>query len=132
MQVAMRDMRTCAHEVIVGLLRAVLGQAPLALPSYNFLRKPASDFGWDWGPAFAPIGLGGVTLVGDQGIEMLGADLLPRAHCTGNTPRCTKAIRAQELLQGRLLANAGQGWWPQRLSDGIPGCERACENQQAG
>ena len=52
------------------LIRRLLGvltaddslQAPRALPHYNFLRKAASDFGWDWGPAFAPAGLGSVSL----------------------------------------------------------------------
>ena len=52
-------------------------QAPRAVPHFNFLRKPASDFGWDWGPAFAPAGLGGVTLAGDQGLEILGVRPLP-------------------------------------------------------
>ena len=37
-------------------------QAPRAVPHYNLLRKPALDFGWDWGPAFAAAGLGSVYI----------------------------------------------------------------------
>ena len=30
-------------------------------PSHrNFVRKAGSDFGWDWGPAFVPAGIGGM------------------------------------------------------------------------
>ena len=32
-----------------------------SLPGYNFIRKAASDFGWDWGPAFAPAGISGAV-----------------------------------------------------------------------
>ncbi len=31
--------------------------------SRNFIRKPGSDFGWDWGPAFIPCGLGKIQLL---------------------------------------------------------------------
>ena len=31
--------------------------APGAFPHFSFLRKPASDWGWDWGPAIAPSGI---------------------------------------------------------------------------
>jgi beta-mannosidase len=41
---------------------------------YNFLRKPASDFGWDWGPAYAPSGVyGAVDLVGYSAGVLTGA-----------------------------------------------------------
>ena len=36
---------------------------PGGMSYYNYLRKPASDFGWDWGPAFTPSGLYGTVEV---------------------------------------------------------------------
>lgn len=44
---------------------------------YNFIRKPASDFGWDWGPAFSPSGVyGNITL------EAYSAAYLTGQPCT--------------------------------------------------
>lgn len=43
------------------------------IPHYNFLRKPPADFGWDWGPAFAPAGIyGGVLLVSYDTVYITG------------------------------------------------------------
>ena len=48
-------------------------QLPHVTPHYNFLRKPPADFGWDWGPTFAPAGIyGGVVLVGHDSVYILG------------------------------------------------------------
>ncbi|KAI8475070.1 MAG: glycoside hydrolase superfamily, partial [Monoraphidium minutum] len=47
--------------------------APGAWDVFNFLRKPASDFGWDWGPAFGAAGLSGA-------VELIAFD---RALLTG-------------------------------------------------
>ena len=44
------------------------------LPHWNFLRKTASDFGWDWGPAFAASGIyGGVQLKAYSAAHMTGS-----------------------------------------------------------
>ena len=43
---------------------------------FNWLRKPASDFGWDWGPAFAPAGIyGDVQLVGYSDAHLVGCNV---------------------------------------------------------
>ena len=37
-------------------------------PSHrNFIRKPPSDFGWDWGPSFLPTGITGSVSLHDDG-----------------------------------------------------------------
>jgi len=51
-------------------------QAPGAMPHYNFLRKTASDFGWDWGPAFAAAGLGNVSIEGCKGARIISMPCL--------------------------------------------------------
>ncbi len=38
-------------------------QAPGAFGHFAFIRKPASDLGWDWGPALAPAGVHGDVLL---------------------------------------------------------------------
>ena len=45
-----------------------------ALPDWNHVRKAASDFGWDWGPAFAPVGVAvGVSLEVHSSARLVGA-----------------------------------------------------------
>ena len=45
---------------------------------YNFIRKPGSDFGWDWGPSFAPQGIyGGVRLHAYSCAQLTGMPLQP-------------------------------------------------------
>lgn len=55
-------------------LTSAYGPQDAQIGPYNFLRKTASDYGWDWGPAFVPSGINGpITVV---------AYSLP--HLTGN------------------------------------------------
>jgi hypothetical protein len=53
-------------------------QGPGMLPNLNFLRKPACDFGWDWGPAFAPAGISGRVSLEAYGAPYLTGVLAPR------------------------------------------------------
>lgn len=47
-----------------------------ALPDWNHVRKAASDFGWDWGPAFAPVGVAvGVSLEVSDAARLIGATI---------------------------------------------------------
>jgi hypothetical protein len=55
-------------------------QAPHQLGHYNFLRKPAADWGWDWGPAFLPGGLGKVC------VQMLASPRLQGAFVFTRRP----------------------------------------------
>jgi beta-mannosidase len=49
----------------------------------SFVRKPGSDFGWDWGPAFVPAGIyGGVSFIALNGLQMKGLHL--RHHLTAD------------------------------------------------
>ena len=61
--------------------------------AYNFVRKAASDFGWDWGPAFAPAAISGaVELRGRSSASLSGKHLHVQAGsqvCA--CLRCTKS-----------------------------------------
>ncbi len=57
-------------------------------PSHrNFVRKPASDFGWDWGPSFVPTGLtGAMSLRAPQEstAELEGVAMRQEHHLDGS------------------------------------------------
>ena len=54
---------------------------------FNMVRKPASDFGWDWGPAFAPAGLyGDVQLVGYSDAHLVGCNVRQQHDTEGAPP----------------------------------------------
>jgi beta-mannosidase len=64
--------------------RKTNAKAPGALDAYNFLRKPAADFGWDWGPALAAAGVpGAVELVAFGRALMTGVS---QFFCEGKGP----------------------------------------------
>uniref|UniRef100_A0A383W609 beta-mannosidase n=1 Tax=Tetradesmus obliquus TaxID=3088 RepID=A0A383W609_TETOB len=50
-----------------------------AVGAYTFVRKPASDLGWDWGPAYAASGIhGGIELLGFSN-AVLGGSFMSQA-----------------------------------------------------
>ena len=54
--------------------------APGAFPHFAFVRKPASDFGWDWGPALAPAGLHGHVWLESYSVLHLAGVLATQLH----------------------------------------------------
>ena len=85
------------------------------IPHYNFLRKAPADFGWDWGPTFAPAGIyGGAVLVGydsvyitGKGSTMLKLSCMTFANCSMFLPALvsvhhipgTHRVRSESHLQ---------------------------------
>ena len=89
--------RRAAHPYPVPAL-AALG----AFEAYNFVRKPASDFGWDWGPALAPAGVPGR-------VELLAFD---HALLVGAAPAAVLRRRRGTGTDG----GAGDGRWVVRVA----------------
>eukprot|EP00884_Botryococcus_braunii_P007790 jgi/Botrbrau1/17011/Bobra.49_2s0069.1 len=66
---------------------------PGALPDFNFLRKAACDFGWDWGPAFCASGIhGGVKLVGFSAPYLTEASARQKHHEDGTVSLWVDAV----------------------------------------
>ncbi|PSC75824.1 molecular chaperone [Micractinium conductrix] len=112
-----------------------------SLPHYNFIRKAASDFGWDWGPALAPAGMtGSVTLQGRgrallDGLSVhqrhfqngsvaveVGALLLPPPQQAQQAPQdvqqAEQAERGTVLLE--LVSPDGQQRWQAQAEVSTP------------
>ncbi|KXZ48197.1 hypothetical protein GPECTOR_29g104 [Gonium pectorale] len=59
-----------------------------AFGQFAFVRKPASDLGWDWGPAFAPAGVAGpVRLVWYCRPFLAGLHVLEQIHGSKRDPK---------------------------------------------
>ena len=73
----------------------------------NFVRKAQSDFGWDWGPAFAPVGLWkDVSLISFD--EFILSDFIPIVYWNETTNdfeiKLTVGIINTDSFNGKLVA----------------------------
>ncbi|KAL4437114.1 hypothetical protein ABPG75_004253 [Micractinium tetrahymenae] len=94
-----------------------------SLPAYNFIRKAASDFGWDWGPAFAPAGINGpVELRGRSTPALAGMAVRQQHFANGSVeltvdalllpPPAQQAPQAQQAGNGSSAGPAGNSSAP--------------------
>ena len=89
-----------------------------SIAPYNFLRKPASDFGWDWGPAFAPSGIyGSVELAAYSTGVLTGAGIRQHHHSVDGVDSVTlhfdayvEAPTAGEKGTLTISGPEGKGW----------------------
>ena len=73
----------------------------------NFVRKAQSDFGWDWGPAFAPVGIWkDVSLISFD--EFVLSEFIPIVYWNETTNnfeiKLTISIINTETFNGKLVA----------------------------
>lgn len=114
---------------------------------FNMIRKPACNFGWDWGPRVATSGIaGGVVLLGsrssagwprpprvstpDAGRWLIEVDVLPeRAGPDAEVLSVGLSLRGREVAVSRSQAPGGDAvrlrlgieepevWWPRGMGD---------------
>eukprot|EP00198_Chlamydomonas_reinhardtii_P007971 XP_001697308.1 predicted protein [Chlamydomonas reinhardtii] len=84
--------------------------APYAYGQFAFIRKPASDLGWDWGPALAPAGLHGSVrlerycLPYAAGVHVLEQEFMFACNPYPNTRDFNEEVRLEAEEQVRRLA----------------------------
>jgi beta-mannosidase len=67
----------------------------------NFVRKPSSDFGWDWGPAFIPVGIvGDVRLMKSSVGQLEDVLVFQEHHADGSVTLTVKSIVANVPKDG--------------------------------
>ena len=82
-------------------------------PSHrNFIRKAGSDFGWDWGPAYVPAGLGAVSLRVAPVNEGFLDSLVVQTEVTEDLSSATMSVYAHFDTTATATATSGSGWGP--------------------
>ena len=78
------------------------------IPNGNMLRKPQCDFGWDWAPALAPMGVyGTVALTGPQG--WIEPPVIAQSHAKGRVEVRVAGTVAGRAPLGREDGGDGKG-----------------------